>query len=327
MTEPLTIVRIAGDGVGPELVAAGSTVIESLGVPVRWLDRMAGFNALERHGTTAPECTIAALRQHRLGIKGPFRTPSGGDIRSGNHYLRRSLDLYAALRPLPIVAGRPPVLLVRENVEDLYAAVEWMPTPDVAQAIKTASRAGCERIVHYAFSLARKHGRGRVTLVHKANNLKLTEGLFLSTAKAVSQEYPGIEFTDMLADTAASSMVLDPGVFDVIVTSHTIGDILSNLGAALAGSLGLVGSLDSGASIHVAEASHGSADELAGADQVNPVAFLRGVSLLLAAIGLDGQQQRLDRALGTWCSDGPRTLDLGGTARTSEVVDGICGLL
>jgi isocitrate dehydrogenase (NAD+) len=327
MTDSLTIVRIPGDGVGPELVAAGSTVIESLGVPVRWLDAMAGFGALERHGTTAPESTIAALRQHRLGIKGPFRTPSGGDIRSGNHYLRRSLDLYAALRPLPILADRPPILLVRENVEDLYAAVEWMPTPDVAQAIKTASRAGCERIARYAFDLARKHERGRVTLVHKANNLKLTEGLFLAAAAAVSQEYPGIEFTDMLADTAASTLVLDPGAFDVIVTSHTIGDILSNLGAALAGSLGLVGSLDSGASIHVAEASHGSADELAGANQVNPVGFLRGVSLLLGAIGLDGKQQRLDQALDTWCRGGPQTLDLGGTARTSDVVDSICGLL
>ena len=327
MTDPLTIVRIAGDGVGPELVAAASTVVESLAVPVRWLDAAAGFGALERHGTTAPESTIAALREHRLAIKGPFHTPSGGNIRSGNHYIRRSLDLYAALRPLPILAGRPPILLVRENVEDLYAAVEWMPTPDVAQAIKTASRAGCERISRYAFELARRQARRRVTLVHKANNLKLTEGLFLSTATTVSQEYPGIEFTDMLADTAAATFVRDPGAFDVVVTSHTIGDILSSLGAALAGSLGLVGSLDSGPSVHVAEASHGSADELAGTNQVNPVGFLRGVSLLLGAIGLDSEQQRLDRALDTWCGDGPRTLDLGGSARTSDVVDGICGLL
>jgi len=323
----LTIVRIAGDGVGPELVAAGSTVIEALGVPVRWLDAMAGYGAFERYGTTAPEATIAALRQHRIAIKGPFRTPSGGKIRSGNHYLRRELDLYAALRPLPLLDTRPPVLLVRENVEDLYAAVEWMPTPDVAQAIKTASRAGCERIVRYGFDLARKHGRARVTLVHKANNLKLTEGMFLATAREVSQRYPDIEFTDMLADTAASTMVLDPGAFDVIVTSHTIGDILSNLGAALAGSLGLVGSLDSGDSIYVAEASHGSADELAGTGQVNPVAFVRGVSLLLGAIGLEDERQRLDLALDTWCRNGPRTLDLGGTARTSDAVDGIRSLL
>ena len=325
--DTLNIVRIAGDGVGPELVAAGSTVIEALGVPARWVDAVAGFNALEEHGTTAPQATIAALREHGIALKGPFHTPSGGTVRSANYYLRRSLDLYAALRPLPILADRPPVLLVRENVEDLYGAVEWMATPDVAQAVKTASRGGCERISRYAFELARREKRGRVTLVHKANNLKLTEGLFLSTAREVAQRYPEIEFTDMLSDTAASTLVLDPGAFEVIVTSHTIGDILSNLGAALAGSLGLVGSLDSSGSVHVAEASHGSADELAGKNKVNPVAFLRGVALLLGAIGLDGEQRRLDQALDQWSASGARTVDLGGTVTTSEVVQTICGLL
>ncbi|ANP50331.1 isocitrate dehydrogenase (NAD+) [Streptomyces griseochromogenes] len=327
MPDALTVVRIAGDGVGPELVAAGSAVIEALGVPVRWVDAVAGFNAIEEHGTTAPESTIAALREHRLAIKGPFHTPSGGTIRSANHYLRRSLDLYAALRPLPILPGRPPVLLVRENLEDLYAAVEWMPAADVAQAVKTATHGGCVRITRYAFELARKEKRGRVTLVHKANNLKLTEGMFLSVAREVAQEYPDIEFTDMLSDTAASTMVLDPGAFDVIVTSHTIGDILSNLGAALAGSLGLVGSLDSSGDVHVAEASHGSADELAGKDQVNPVAFLRGVVLLLGAIGLDDERHRLERALDQWSESGVRTVDLGGAATTADVVGTICGLL
>ncbi|MGW7824489.1 isocitrate/isopropylmalate family dehydrogenase [Streptomyces puniciscabiei] len=327
MPDALTVVRIAGDGVGPELVAAGSTVIEALGVPVRWVDAVAGFNAIEEHGTTAPESTIAALRAHRLALKGPFHTPSGGTIRSANHYLRRALDLYAALRPLPVLPGRPPVLLVRENLEDLYAAVEWMPAPDVAQAVKTATRGGCVRITRYAFELARKEKRRRVTLVHKANNLKLTEGMFLSVAREVAREYPDIEFTDMLSDTAASTLVLDPGAFDVIVTSHTIGDILSNLGAALAGSLGLVGSLDSSGDVHVAEASHGSADELAGKDQVNPVAFLRGVVLLLGAIGLADERKRLEQALDQWSQSGARTVDLGGAATTSEVVDTICGLL
>jgi isocitrate dehydrogenase (NAD+) len=326
-TAVLPIVRISGDGVGPELVAGASRVVEALGLPVRWIDAPAGMGAFAAHGATAPESTIAELREHRLAIKGPFHTPSGGTIRSGNHYIRRALDLYACLRPLPIVAGRAPVLLVRENLEDLYGAIEWMATPDVAQAVKVASRRGCERITRYAFETARAEHRAKVTLVHKANNLKLTEGLFLSVARSVASEYPGVEFEDMLADTAAAALVLDPAHFDIVLTSHTIGDILSNLGAALAGSLGLVGSLDSGEDVHVAEASHGSADELAGRDRVNPLAILQGVVLLLGAIGRIAEQQLLADALCQWESAGPRTFDLGGGARTSEVIDHICDLV
>jgi isocitrate dehydrogenase (NAD+) len=327
MSGPLSIVRIPGDGVGPELVAAGTSLIEALSIPVRWIDAEAGYSALERHGTTAPEETIAALREHRIAIKGPFKTPSGGTIRSGNHYIRRELDLYCALRPLPVLRGRPPILLVRENLEDLYAAIEWMAAPGVAQAVKITTRAGCERICRFAFELARGEGRTRVTLVHKANNLKLTEGLFLDVAREVAGRYPDVEFTDMLSDTAASTMVLNPAALDVVVTSHTIGDILSNLGAALAGSLGLVGSLDSGDGVHVAEASHGSADELAGRGTVNPVGFLRGVALLLGAIGSSAEQRRLNRALDTWSLTGASTVDLGGTASTREVTGRLCAMV
>ncbi len=324
MSQALAIVRIAGDGVGPELVQAGTDVIEALGLDVRWIDMMAGMAAYHQTGATAPAATIEALRKYRLAIKGPFYTPNGGTIRSGNHYLRRMLDLYACLRPLPIVPGRPPVLLVRENLEDLYGAIEWMAAPGVAQAVKIASQGGCERITRYAFDLARSEGRTRVTLVHKANNLKLTEGLFLDVARGVAAAYPDVEFDDMLADTAASSLVLDPGRFDVIVTSHSIGDILSNLGAALAGSLGLVGSLDSSGEVHVAEASHGAAEELAGKGRVNPLAFLRGVSLLLRAIGRDLEYERLTSSLDEAARHGPRTVDLGGQAHLADVVAHIC---
>lgn len=327
MSEPLSIVRIDGDGVGPELVAAGCRVVEALGVPVRWIDAAAGLGAYEKYGATAPEATIAALREHRIAIKGPFQTPSGGSIRSGNHYIRRALDLYACLRPMPIVPDRAPVLLVRENVEDLYGAIEWMATPDVAQAVKVATRAGCTRIARYAFETARTEGRAKVTLVHKANNLKLTEGLMLEVARQVAAGYPDIVFEDMLADTAAATLVLDPAHFDVIVTSHTVGDILSNLGAALAGSLGLVGSLDSGADVFVAEASHGAAGELAGTGRVNPVAFLRGVELLLNAVGRVKEHRVLGEALDDWVAEGPRTIDLGGEATTSAVVDHICAVV
>jgi isocitrate dehydrogenase (NAD+) len=323
----LSMVRIAGDGVGPELVAAGSKVLEATGLSPRWVDMPAGIGAYEEHGTTAPAHTLAAIRHHRTAIKGPFRTPSGGTIRSANYYIRRDLDLYACLRPLPVLPGRPPVLLVRENVEDLYAAIEWMATGDVAQAVKVSTREGCRRIACYAFDVARRYGRRKVTLVHKANNLKLTEGLFLDMATEVARGYDDVAFDDMLADTASATLVLTPDAFDVLLTSNTVGDILSSVGAAVAGSVGLVGSLNSGHGIHVAEAAHGDAGELAGLDRVNPVAFFAGIVLLLQAIGRDREASLLAGALAQQRRIGPKTLDLGGQARTSEVTEYVCELV
>lgn len=320
------VVRIDGDGVGPELVAAGVRVLEATGVAVEWVDMPAGLGAYDRFGTTAPPQTIEAVRRCGAAIKGPFATPSGGTIRSANFYLRRDLDLYACLRPLPINPDRP-VLLVRENVEDMYAAVEWWAAPGVAQAVKVATRSGCERIADYAFDLAVRHRRNRVTLVHKANNLKLTEGMFLEVATEVGRRYQGISFDDMLADTAFSTMVLEPGRFDVILTSNTIGDLMSNLGAAVAGSLGLVGSLNSGRGVHIGEAAHGDAAQLAGRGQVNPIAFLDGVRLLADVLGWAAPAAAIDAAIRHTRRDGIATLDLGGTASTSDIVEAICMII
>lgn len=320
------VVRIDGDGVGPELVAAGTRVVAAAGVAVEWVDMPAGLGAYERFGATAPDTTIDAVRRCGAAIKGPFATPSGGTIRSANHYLRRGLDLYACLRILPIDPGRP-VVLVRENVEDMYAAIEWWAAPDVAQAVKVATRDGCRRIAEFAFGFAARHRRGRVTLVHKANNLKLTEGLFLDVAAEVAGGYPGVAFDDMLADTACSTMVLEPDRFDVILTSNTFGDLLSNLGAAVAGSVGLVGSLNSGNGIHVGEAAHGDVGDLAGHDRVNPIAFLDGVRLLLDALGEVKPAAAVDGAIREVRRDGVTTLDLGGAASTTEVTDAICGIV
>jgi isocitrate dehydrogenase (NAD+) len=324
--EPLTVVRIAGDGVGPELVAAGSQVVEETGLDVCWVDLPAGAGAYERHGSTAPAQTLAAIRAHGAAIKGPVYTPSGGTVRSANYYLRRELDLYACLRPLPVLPDTPPVLLVRENVEDLYGAIEWM-AGDAAHAVKVATRAGCERIARYAFELAQREGRRTVTLVHKANNLKVTEGLFLAVTTEVAREYPAVRLTDMLMDTAAATLVLSPGTFDVVLTSNTFGDILSGVGAAVAGSLGLVGSLNSGDGIHVAEAGHGDAGQLAGLDRVNPIAFFEGVALLLQALGRSTEAGCVARALAQQRQAGPSTLDMGGTARTSDVTRQVCELI
>jgi isocitrate dehydrogenase (NAD+) len=314
-----SIVRIAGDGVGPELVAAGSALLEDVLGAVDWVDVPAGLGAWHAHGATAPAETLAALREHGLAIKGPFATPNGGDIRSANFYIRRELDLFACLRPVPIDLARP-ILLVRENVEDLYGAEERLAAPGVAHATKVATEAGCRRIAEYAFGLARREQRTRVTVVHKANNLKLTEGMFLEVAQDVARAYPDVEIDEMIADTACATLVSDPARFDVVLTSNTFGDLLSSLGAAVAGSLGLVGSLNSGHGRHVAEAGHGDAGQLAGTGQVNPVAFLRSIALLLAAMGERTAATAVDRALDDVHRDGPKTLDLGGRASTVDVL-------
>jgi isocitrate dehydrogenase (NAD+) len=324
MNDAITIVRIAGDGVGAELVAAGSRLVESSGIKVDWVDAEAGYGAYERHGHPVPPRTLALIREHGAAIKGPFHTPNGGSVRSANHYLRRDLDLYACLRPLPYAQDREPVLLVRENVEDLYGAIEWQPTPHVAQAVKVATRSGCERIARFAVAVARTHGRSKITAVHKANNLKLTEGMFLEIAESIVRQEPGLEFDEILADTAAANLVLAPECFDVLLTSNTFGDLLSSVGAAASGSVGLVGSLNSGDGRHIAEAAHGDAADLAGQDRVNPLAFFASIQLLLGALGFEREAHVVDVALREVRSHGPATLDLGGTARTSHVTKWVC---
>jgi isocitrate dehydrogenase (NAD+) len=319
----LTIVRIAGDGVGSELVAAGSRLVESVCGLVEWVDRPAGLAAFAVSGFTAPAQTLSAIRRHKLALKGPFATPNGGQIRSGNYYLRRDLDLYACLRPIPVDPDRA-ILLVRENVEDLYPAVECGWGGEFTFALKVASRRGCQRIASHAFELARRERRRKVTVVHKANNLKLTEGLFLQVARSTAERYPEVAFEDMLADTAGAMLVNQPERFDVVLTSNTFGDLLSSVGAAVAGSLGVVGSLNSGAGIHVAEAAHGHAPELAGGDRVNPCGFFDAVRLLLAAAGRSAEAAAVAGALREADAAGLRTLDLHGHARTSEVVEFVC---
>jgi isocitrate dehydrogenase (NAD+) len=319
--EQLTLVRIDGDGVGPEIIDSAARVVEAAVPGVGWVEAHAGERALASHGHVAPDETLEALKTVGIALKGPFHTPSGGSRRSPNHRLRLELDLYANLRPLPIPAAPKPVLLVRENVEDLYAAIEWSPAPGVAEASKIATEQGCARISRFAFDLAQREQREKITVVHKANNLKLTEGMFLRVALEVAQEYPNIACDDLLVDSAASELILHPGAFDVILTSNTFGDILSNVGAAVAGSLGLVPSLNLGATVAIAEASHGDAGQLAGTDRVNPIAMIRAAALLLAHIGRHEAAVRIEDAVTEVLAADVRTLDLGGSATTHEVTD------
>jgi len=318
-----TCVLIQGDGIGPEVIGAAVRVVEASGAPIEWEERPAGLACAERHGHPAPVATLEAIRRHGAALKGPFSTESGRGHRSANHYLRRDLGLFACLRPIADEERGIDVLLVRENVEDLYGAIEWMATPDVAQAVKVASRRGCERVAAFAFDLARRRGRRRVTIVHKANNLKLTEGMFLEVAERLGAGYPELVVDDRLADTAAAQLVLEPQGFDVILTSNTFGDLLANVGAAVIGSVGLVASGNYGEDgLVVTEPGHGSAPELAGAGRANPLATICAAAMLLDALGLPPQARALELAVRRVRSGGLfTTADLGGRASTAEVAE------
>lgn len=312
-------VLIEGDGIGPEITRAAVQVIAATGLTIEWDIRPAGLKSLASHGHVVPPETLEAIRHYGAALKGPFSTPSGGSQRSANWYIRRELDLYASVRPIYALKQPIDILLVRENVEDLYGAIEWMATPDVAQAVKVASRQGCERIARFAMEMSVKEHRRKVTIVHKANNLKLTEGMFLQVANEVGKDFPSLEIDDMLVDAAGSALVSTPEAFDVILTSNTFGDILSNVGAALAGSLGLVPSANFGTHIVVTEASHGSAPALAGTQRANPFAMIAAGAMLLEALGYPAEAANIQHGIRNVYLQGILTPDLGGTACTDEI--------
>jgi isocitrate dehydrogenase (NAD+) len=317
-----TCVLIEGDGIGAEVIGAAVRVVQATGVVLDWEERPAGMACAERHGHPAPAATLEAIRRHGAALKGPFSTESGRGHRSANHYLRRDLGLYACLRPIVDPDRGVDILLVRENVEDHYAAIEWMATPDVAQAVKVASRAGCERVARFALALAERRGRRRVTVVHKANNLKLTEGLFLDVALWLAAEHPSLLVDDLLADTAAAELVLRPHELDVVLTSNTFGDLLANVGAAVIGGLGLVASGNYGdGGLVVTEPGHGSAPELAGTGRANPLAAIRAAGMLLDALGHPAEAAAVEAAAMRARSGGLVTADLGGRASTAEVAE------
>jgi isocitrate dehydrogenase (NAD+) len=298
-------VLVEGDGIGPEVTRAARRVIEACGVPVSWEVHQAGADALARTGELVPRETLEAMRRVRFALKGPFRTPSGGTQRSANWILRRELDLYACLRPIRRRSRGIDFLIVRENVEDLYAAIEWMAAPGVAHAVKVATHDGCTRIARWAFALARARGRRRVTIVHKANNLKLTDGMFLDVARAVGAEYPDLVCDDMLADTAAAAIVGAPKTLDVMLMPNTFGDILSSAGAPLAGGIGVVPAMNAGGGLAVAEALHGSADDLAGTGRANPLGMIGAAAMLLAAAGYPREAAAIDSAIERAIDDPP----------------------
>ncbi len=321
-----TVTLIKGDGIGPEISEATLKVIEAAGVKIAWDEVRAGEGAIEEFGTPLPEAVINSLKKNGLGLKGPLTTPIGSGFRSINVALRMELDLYANLRPsktFPGVRSRYEdidLVVVRENTEDLYSGVEHMVGKDAAESIKIITRSASERIVRFAFDYAVVNNRKKVTAVHKANILKLSDGLFLEVAREVAEKYPQIEFEDRIVDNMAMQLVQKPEIYDVLVMPNLYGDILSDLCAGLVGGLGLVPGANIGDSAALFEPVHGSAPKYAGKNYVNPSAMIMAAVLMLKHMGEKDAADRIEKALADQIREGKDlTADLGGTAGTAEM--------
>jgi len=321
-----TVTLIKGDGIGPEISEATLKVIEAAGVKIAWDEVRAGEGAIEEFGTPLPEAVINSLEKNGLGLKGPLTTPIGSGFRSINVALRMELDLYANLRPsktFPGVRSRYEdidLVVVRENTEDLYSGVEHMVGKDAAESIKIITRSASERIVRFAFDYAVDNNRKKVTAVHKANILKLSDGLFLDVAREVAEKYPQIEFEDRIVDNMAMQLVQKPEIYDVLVMPNLYGDILSDLCAGLVGGLGLVPGANIGDSAALFEPVHGSAPKYAGKNYVNPSAMIMAAVLMLKHMGEKDAADRIEKALADQIREGKDlTADLGGTAGTAEM--------
>ncbi len=328
MTREATL--IAGDGIGPEITEATLLVLDALGATFDWDEQYGGMSAVEKAGTPLPNATLDSIRRTKLALKGPLTTPVGGGYRSVNVALRQEFELYANDRPTKtIVPGgrydKVDLVIIRENTEGLYVGLDHTfkvgdDPKAVAQAMSVMTREGCRRIVRFAFEYAKQHGRKKVTIVHKANILKATSGLFLETARMIAPEYAGaIAADDKIVDNAAMQLVIDPAQFDVIVTTNLFGDILSDEASGLVGGLGLAPGANIGTKAAIFEAVHGSAPDIAGRGIANPSAQMLAAAMMLDHLGELDAAARLRRALETVIvKDNVRTRDLGGTAATAE---------
>ena len=322
------VTLIEGDGIGPEITAATLEAVAAAGGAIDWHPATAGMAAAERHGDPLPAATVESIKQHKVALKGPLGTPIGAGFRSVNVALRQQFDLYANVRPAVTIPGVPSrytgvdIVMIRENTEDLYAGIEHYVDPrrSAAESIAIITRYGSERIIEYAFQYARRHGRKRVTLVHKANILKLSNGLFLDTGREVAKRYPDIAFDDMIVDATAMKLVITPERFDMIVTMNLFGDILSDLIAGLVGGLGVAPGANIGdGGCAIFEAVHGTAPDIAGRGVANPTAMMLTAAMLLDHVEQGAAASRLRRGLHAALANAEtRTGDLGGKLGTAD---------
>ena len=348
------VVLIPGDGIGPEITQAMRRVVEAAGVQINWNVQEAGAGVMDEFGTPLPQHVLDAVAQTKVAIKGPITTPVGTGFRSVNVALRKYFDLYACVRPCLSQPGDGSrfrdvdLVIVRENTEDLYAGIEFDEgaaeveelsqlversgqktfAADSAISIKPISIAKSRRIVEYAFEYARRCGRKKVTAVHKANIMKLTDGMFLSTFREVAKDYPAIEADDCIIDALCMKLVQKPEQFDVLVAPNLYGDIISDLCAGLVGGLGFAPSANIGAKTRIYEAVHGSAPDIAGRNKANPSAILMAFAMMLNDLGMTDKAARLNAAILAQVAEGKAvTADIGGTATTTEFTDAVAARL
>jgi isocitrate dehydrogenase (NAD+) len=326
-----TITLIPGDGIGPEVSGAVVKILESAGLQVEWESHLAGVLALEQHGSPLPNELLDSIKRNKVALKGPVTTPVGGGFTSVNVGLRKALELFANLRPvwnIPSVPSRyegVDLVIVRENTEDLYSGLEHEVIPGVVESLKIITDEASTRVATFAYQYARKHKRKRVTAVHKANIMKMGDGLFLRCVQKVGKSYPDIVSDDRIVDAACMHLVMNPAQFDILLLPNLYGDIVSDLCAGLVGGLGVVPAANLGVEIGVFEAVHGSAPDIAGKSVANPTALLLSAVLMLRHIDEGEIADRVVNALNGVLAEGKvKTRDLGGTASTIEFTDAIC---
>jgi isocitrate dehydrogenase (NAD+) len=327
MTHRVTL--IPGDGIGPELAEATTRVLDATEIGFEWETVEAGESAITAHGTPLPDGVLESVKRNRVALKGPITTPVGGGFRSVNVGLRQALGLYANVRPAKSMAGVESryegidLVIVRENTEDLYAGIEHMVGPDAAESIKIITRAASERIARYAFEYAIANRRRTVTAVHKANIMKLSDGLFLESCRTVAAEYDGrVAFDDRIVDNMCMQLVQKPELYDVLVLPNLYGDIVSDLCAGLVGGLGVAPGANIGTEAAVFEPVHGSAPKYAGLDKANPTAMILSGALMLRHMGYPDEATRLETTVGEVIAEGKATTyDLGGSTGTAAFAD------
>jgi isocitrate dehydrogenase (NAD+) len=332
------ITLIPGDGIGPEVTNATVKILEAAGkitgASFEWHTHNAGADAFAKTGEYIPQALYDSVKENKVALKGPVTTPIGGGFTSINVTLRKKFDLYSNFRPVKSLPGiktnYPNIDLVifRENTEDLYAGLEVMINPDIAQSLKIITRKGSTRIAKSAFEYARKHGRKKVHAIHKANIMKMSDGLFLKCCKEVAAEYPEITYAEHIVDNTCMQLVMNPFQYDVILTENLYGDILSDLCSGLIGGLGLVPGANIGVDASIFEAVHGSAPDIAGQDKANPTALLQSAVLMLHHLEESKTADLIQKALEVVYAEGKATTrDVGGTSGTTAFADAVMAAL
>ncbi len=332
------VTLIPGDGIGPSIAEATVRVIEAAGVKIQWETVEAGMAAIDKYRDPLPPNVLESISANKVALKGPLTTPVGSGFRSVNVALRKEFDLYANVRPARSFEGVPSrysnidLVIVRENTEEFYAGIEHYidPSRSAAETIGIVTRSGSERIIRYAYEYARKHGRKKVTTVHKANILKYTGGLFLEVARDIARQYPDIESNDRIIDNMAMQMVINPHQFDVIVTTNLFGDILSDLASGLVGGLGLAPGANIGYNAAIFEAVHGSAPDIAGKNLANPCALILAGVMMLRHLGEESAADRIEQAVAEVLREGKsvtKDLKAEGYVGTTEMTDAIIAKL